>query len=103
MSSIRSRRFTDTDSAPPIRVSFEFFPPKTAEMEKTLWEAIARLAPLQPNFVSVTYGAATRPEVDAVIEAYAQAGVRHVVALRGDPVGGIGERFAPHPAGYRNA
>jgi methylenetetrahydrofolate reductase (NADPH) len=134
MSSIRSSRFTDTGSAPPIRVSFEFFPPKTAEMEKTLREAIARLAPLRPNFVSVTYGAggstrerthatvkriiaetmltpaahltcvaASRPEIDAVIEAYAQAGVRHIVALRGDPIGGIGERFAPHPGGYRNA
>ena len=134
MSSIRSSRFTDAGSAPPIRVSFEFFPPKTAEMEKTLWEAIARLAPLRPNFVSVTYGAggstrerthatvkriiaetmltpaahltcvaATRPEVDAVIEAYAQAGVRHIVALRGDPIGGVGQRFAPHPGGYRNA
>jgi methylenetetrahydrofolate reductase (NADPH) len=134
MSNIRHSRFTDGGSAPPIRVSFEFFPPKTAEMEKTLWEAIARLAPLQPNFVSVTYGAggstrerthatvkriiaetmltpaahltcvaATRPEIDAVIEAYAQAGVRHIVALRGDPIGGIGERFAPHPGGYRNA
>ena len=43
--------------AGPIRVSFEFFPPKTAEMEKTLWEAVGRLAPLSPNFVSVTYGA----------------------------------------------
>ncbi len=40
-----------------IRVSFEFFPPKTEEMEKTLWESITRLAPLRPNFVSVTYGA----------------------------------------------
>ena len=40
-----------------IRVSFEFFPPKTEEMEKTLWESITRLAPLEPNFVSVTYGA----------------------------------------------
>jgi methylenetetrahydrofolate reductase (NADPH) len=38
-------------------VSFEFFPPKTEEMEKTLWEAIERLAPLNPAFVSVTYGA----------------------------------------------
>ena len=40
-----------------IRVSFEFFPPKTEEMEKTLWESIERLAPLRPAFVSVTYGA----------------------------------------------
>ena len=40
-----------------LRVSFEFFPPKTEEMERTLWESIARLAPLGPSFVSVTYGA----------------------------------------------
>jgi methylenetetrahydrofolate reductase (NADPH) len=117
-----------------IRVSFEFFPPKTAEMEATLWEAINRLAPLSPNFVSVTYGAggstrerthatvkriladtllvpaahltcvgATRAEVDAVIHAYREAGVRHIVALRGDPIGGLGERYAPHPGGYLNA
>ena len=134
MDGVRRSRFTETDAARGIRVSFEFFPPKTAEMEQSLWEAIARLAPLQPNFVSVTYGAggstrerthatvkrilaetmltpaahltcvaATSAEVDAVIEAYAQAGVRHVVALRGDPSGGIGERYAPHPGGYRNA
>src|SRR6202051_4595593 len=134
MSSVRTSRFTDTKAAPQIRVSFEFFPPKTAEMEQSLWEAIARLAPLKPHFVSVTYGAggstrerthatvkrilsetmltpaahltcvaATRAEIDAVIEAYAQAGVRHIVALRGDPPGGAGERYAPHPGGYRNA
>ena len=103
-------------------------------MEQNLWEAIRRLAPLLPNFVSVTYGAggstrerthatvkrilaetmltpaahltcvaATRAEVKAVIEAYAQAGVNHIVALRGDPPGGVGERFSPHPGGYRNA
>src|SRR6202034_1883847 len=97
-----------------ISVSFEFFPPKTAEMEQTLWEAVNRLAPLQPNFVSVTYGAggstrerthatvkrilaetmltpaahltcvgATRADVDAVIGGYVEAGVRHIVALRG--------------------
>jgi methylenetetrahydrofolate reductase (NADPH) len=51
----------------------------------------------------LTCVAATRGEVDAVIDGYAQAGVRHIVALRGDPLGGIGERFAPHPGGYRNA
>ena len=41
----------------PFQVSFEFFPPKTAEMEETLWKSITRLAPLSPRFVSVTYGA----------------------------------------------
>jgi methylenetetrahydrofolate reductase (NADPH) len=119
--------------AGPIRVSFEFFPPKTEEMERSLWEAVGRLAPLAPNFVSVTYGAggstrerthstvrrilaetaltpaahltcvaATKPEIDAVIEAYRDAGVRHIVALRGDPTGGVGEKYAPHPGGYLN-
>jgi methylenetetrahydrofolate reductase (NADPH) len=119
---------------PRINVSFEFFPPKTDEMERTLWDSIERLSPLRPNFVSVTYGAggttrerthatvkriiadtpltpaahltcvgATRDEVDDVIRGYAQAGVRHIVALRGDPAGGISERYAPHPDGYSNA
>ncbi|MCW4116660.1 methylenetetrahydrofolate reductase [NAD(P)H] [Aurantimonas sp. MSK8Z-1] len=40
-----------------IKVSFEFFPPKTDKMEENLWASIQRLAPLQPSFVSVTYGA----------------------------------------------
>lgn len=39
------------------RVSFEFFPPRTEEMEKRLWETVIRLSPLKPDFVSVTYGA----------------------------------------------
>ena len=117
-----------------IRVSFEFFPPKTEEMENNLWEAIGRLAPLAPNFVSVTYGAggstrerthstvrrivnetaltpaahltcvaATKPEVDAVIQSYRDAGVRHIVALRGDPTEGVAAKYAPHPGGYKNA
>ncbi|EJW13411.1 5,10-methylenetetrahydrofolate reductase [Rhodovulum sp. PH10] len=117
-----------------MRVSFEFFPPKTEEMEKTLWESVTRLAPLSPAFVSVTYGAggstrerthatvkrildetgltpaahltcvaATREEVDDVVRGYVAAGVRHIVALRGDPVGGIGTPYAPHPGGYVNA
>lgn len=40
-----------------INVSFEFFPPRTAEMEQTLWSSIDRLSSLKPKFVSVTYGA----------------------------------------------
>ena len=39
------------------RVSFEFFPPKSDEAEASLWKAVTRLAPLAPEFVSVTYGA----------------------------------------------
>ncbi len=114
-----------------LKVSFEFFPPKTDEMEKTLWESIERLAPLGPSFVSVTYGAggstrerthatverivretklkpaahltcvaATREEIDDVIRGYWDAGVRHIVALRGDPTTGAGTAYAPHPGGY---
>lgn len=117
----------------PLAVSFEFFPPKTAEMEDSLWRALRRLAPLGPRFVSVTYGAggstrerthatvvrikreagldaaahltcvgATRAEVDAVAQAYWDAGIRHVVALRGDPPEGSG-RYQPHPGGYPNS
>jgi methylenetetrahydrofolate reductase (NADPH) len=117
-----------------ILVSFEFFPPKTAKMEETLWSSITRLAPLRPEFVSVTYGAggstrerthatvsrliretelkpaahltcvdATKEEVDAVAKAYWDAGVRHIVALRGDPAQGAGAKYEPHPGGYQNA
>jgi methylenetetrahydrofolate reductase (NADPH) len=47
--------------------------------------------------------AATCAEIDEVIHSYWDAGVRHVVALRGDAVGGIGTRYKPHPGGYANA
>jgi methylenetetrahydrofolate reductase (NADPH) len=118
----------------PIKVSFEFFPPKTPEMETTLWSSIERLAPLDPQFVSVTYGAggstrerthatvsrlvqetqlkpaahltcvaATRDEVDSVIRSYRDVGVRHIVALRGDPVNGIGTAYEAHPGGYEQS
>jgi methylenetetrahydrofolate reductase (NADPH) len=46
---------------------------------------------------------ATRAEVDAVARAYWQAGVRHIVALRGDAIAGPGAKFVPHPDGYQNA
>jgi methylenetetrahydrofolate reductase (NADPH) len=110
-------------------LSFEFFPPKTEALEQQLWTCIRRLEPLQPRFVSVTYGAggttrqrthatvariaqetglvpaahltcvgATRNEVDEVARQYWDAGVRHIVALRGDPP--PGESYSPHPDGY---
>lgn len=119
---------------PRFNVSFEFFPPATAEMEATLWESIRRLAPLNPSFVSVTYGAggktrerthttvqrivnetqvrpaahltcvaASRDEVDAVAREYWESGVRHIVALRGDPQGGPGTPYEAHPEGYANS
>ena len=124
-------RFSRNLDSLDLRVSFEFFPPKTEKMEETLWNSIERLAPLQPRFVSVTYGAggstrerthntvarivretalkpaahltcvdATRAEVDDVVRGYWSAGVRHIVALRGDPAGGVGARYQPHPEGY---
>lgn len=116
-----------------LRVSFEFFPPKTEEMEKTLWASLDLLAPLAPSFVSVTYGAggstrarthdivtriqqktgltaaahltcvgATRGEIDDIARAYRDAGIRHIVALRGDIPGG-GQKYTPHPDGYAYA
>ncbi|ADM08540.1 5,10-methylenetetrahydrofolate reductase [Parvularcula bermudensis HTCC2503] len=117
-----------------VNVSFEFFPPKTDAMEQTLWASVEKLAPLDPAFVSVTYGAggstrerthrtvsrlvqetglpvaahlttvaASREDIDAVLRAYWAAGVRHIVALRGDPPGGLGAAYEPHPDGYANA
>src|SRR5437667_9427839 len=58
----------DFDAGPP-RVSFEFFPPKTAELETRLWEVVKRLEPLGPRFVSVTYGAggSTRERTHATV------------------------------------
>src|SRR5579862_5426678 len=57
------------DIAGDIEVSFEFFPPKTAKMEETLWDAIGTLTPLAPRFVSVTYGAggSTRERTHATV------------------------------------
>jgi methylenetetrahydrofolate reductase (NADPH) len=114
---------------PAPKLSFEFFPPRTEALEQQLWVCINRLAPLEPRFVSVTYGAggttqarthatvarilkettlvpaahltcigATRAEVDEVARGYWDAGVRHIVALRGDPPPGKG--YEPHAGGY---
>jgi methylenetetrahydrofolate reductase (NADPH) len=121
------------DVAGDIDVSFEFFPPKTEKMEETLWESVQTLAPLQPRFVSVTYGAggstrarthatverivretsleaaahltcvdASRDEIDEVAREYWSAGIRHIVALRGDPPV-QGQSFVARSDGYQNA
>ncbi len=116
-----------------IRASFEFFPPKSEKMQAQLWDAVQQLAPLEPSFVSVTYGAggstrerthntvariireaglpaaahltcvdASKAEIREVAEQYWEAGVRHIVALRGD-AGEPGAPFQPHPDGYATA
>lgn len=114
-------------------VSFEFFPPKDEQMERTLWESVERLTPLQPRFVSVTYGAdgstrsrthnivtriqqstsltaaphltcvgAPREEILDIARSYWEHGIRHIVALRGDPPQG-GSKYVPHPDGFAYA
>ena len=118
---------------PTPRVSFEFFPPKSLEASFRLWETVRLLAPLSPEFVSVTYGAggttrqltheavttigrefdlnvaahltcvdASRAETLEIAGTYAKAGVREIVALRGDPPKGAG-RFTPHPEGFADS
>jgi methylenetetrahydrofolate reductase (NADPH) len=56
--------------SPTIKLSFEFFPPKTEEMEQKLWHAVKVLEPLKPDFVSVTYGAGgtTRERTHRLVE-----------------------------------
>jgi len=116
-----------------INVSFEFFPPNTVEMEKTLWNSIRHLGVLEPSFVSVTYGAdgstrkrthaavariqsetdltaaphltcigARRGEIDDIARRYWDMGVRHLVALRGDPPKSA-QSYVPHKDGYAYA
>ncbi len=114
-------------------VSFEFFPPKSLEASFRLWDCVNTLAPLDPSFVSVTYGAggttrrltheavttihktsglkvaahltcvdATKAETMAIAQGYADAGVRDIVALRGDAPKDAG-RFTPHPQGFASS
>ena len=115
------------------KVSFEFFPPNTEAMEKTLWTSITHLSVLEPRFVSVTYGAdgstrerthaavsrirketnltaaphltcigASQGEIEDIAREYWDLGVRHLVALRGDPPKDV-QHYAPHPGGFAYA
>ncbi len=117
-----------------VNISFEFFPPKNTQAKDNLWQAIKKLEPLNPDFVSVTYGAggstrkrthetvsriasdtkltpaahltcvgASKDEIDKIADDYWQAGVRHIVALRGDPAGGLESVYVPHKKGYAYA
>ena len=117
----------------PPKMSFEFFPPKSLQASFDLWESLNVLAPLNPEFVSVTYGAggttrqltkemteaigksygldvaahltcvnASKAETLAIAKSYVDAGVRQIVALRGDaPQGSAG--FCPHPQGFADS
>lgn len=116
---------------PDVKISFEFFPPKSQIMEKRLWKTLRNLEPLAPDFVSVTYGAggttqkptfeavtriksetsltpaahltcvgAPREDIDEIARSYWDAGIRHIVALRGDSPEGVGKTYSPLDSGY---
>src|SRR5690349_1277834 len=118
MPNARQPSIGDLVRAPEPTFSFEFFPPKTPEGERHLWQAIRELESLRPTFVSITYGAGgtTRDttvtvteriatettllpmahltavnhsvaELRNVIGRLAGAGVRNILAVRGDPPG----------------
>lgn len=115
-------------------VSFEFFPPKDAVGEELLWEAVRRVEQVEPDYVSVTYGAGggsqdrtvrvtqrlsrettltvmahltcvgrSRSQLRHVVGAYADSGVRSVLALRGDPPGGPNTEWVPCADGLDRA
>lgn len=115
-----------------LRVSFEFFPPKTEKMEEALWHSIRRLEPLKPHFISVTYGAGgstrerTHATIARILKETTLAPAAHLtcVGATRDEVDAVirdywdvgvrhivglrgdppkgNEGYAPHPGGYAN-
>jgi methylenetetrahydrofolate reductase (NADH) len=74
----------------------------TRERTHATVKRILTETPLTPA-AHLTCVAATKDDIDAVVRNYYAAGVRHIVALRGDPMAGAGAKYAPHPGGYRNS
>ncbi len=74
----------------------------TRERTHATVKRILAETPLTPA-AHLTCVAATRAEVDAIVRTYHGAGVRHIVALRGDSIGGAGTKYTPHRGGYENA
>ena len=114
--------------------SFEFFPPKDAQGEARLWEAVAALESTAPDFISVTYGAggstrdrtiritseitahtkiptvahltcvgSTKDEISEILSRYRDAGIKSILALRGDPSGGPSAPWITTPGGLDHA
>jgi methylenetetrahydrofolate reductase (NADPH) len=120
------------ETARPISLSFEFFPPKSDEQAAALDETVGRLSRFRPTYVSVTYGAggtsqdrslgtvrrmhelglataahltcaaSTRDALAHTIGLFREIGIERFVALRGDPPGGLTIPYEPHPLGYRD-
>ena len=114
-----------------LSISFEVFPPKSTDGLDGLRSTVSQLSEVGPAFVSVTYGAGgsdrdrsfaaidavrsegfdvaghltcvgqARSDIDVVIERYAELGVTQIVALRGDPPGGVDASYQPHADGYQ--
>ncbi len=116
-----------------VNLSYEFFPPKSERGQKNLLKVAQKLSRFNPGFVSVTYGAggttqaptfdavtamsnaglstaahltcvdASRAQIDAIVDQYYHAGIRRIVALRGDSPDGIDAAYRPTPDGYAYA